>query len=621
MYFAPLAQRFAPEVTMRDPASTGLRVPRFLLAAVLGLLVSACGGGGGGDPLVAPTAQTLSGTAAAGAPIIGTVTVKDSSPSQRTRTVTIEADGDYTVDVSDLTPPLMLRAEGKANGRQYSLHSAAAAADVNGRINITPLTDLIVANIAGDIAATFFDGDDYSRLTTAELNAAEATLRQRLQPILAAAGVGGAIDLLRASFATDRTGLDAALEALRVEVDPATATATIISLIDGQRIVDDLASRTDTSVLPAPPDGAAALSDLLQIVAAYDGFNALFATSMPAHDNAALNALLTDDFLFDGQDRAMFLSEITSQNLVGLQLTVLALEPGSLLPAGAPTAALVHTLISPPGEPGFEVSFEMRKVAGSWRNAGNRRIAAAEVYTFARLQDVFDGMQLQPDQIDSGLTFEIKDEGGIGISYAVVTGKGLPAEGLLYVNYNRNSSFGVAAGPYNGEATPRLLSNGHNQYPLADAVIATLSDTESYSVELWRDNGTVADTGDDVKLATYTTAITKRPYLVSELTTASFAVVTAPTQAQLRSFAENGGTISPTWTLPAGTRAVELHFFRSGSMGGFDTVDVNLAAAATSASLTIGAPAGDFGTVQGAGFNLFVMDAFGRELVTIYNAN
>lgn len=609
---------------MRGPASTGFLLPRFLLAAVLGILLSSCGGGGGSStadpPAPAPTA-TLSGTAAAGAPLVGTVTVKDSSPAQRTRTVPIAADGGYTVDVSDLTPPFLLRAEGSVGGRTYSLHSAAVAADINGRINITPLTDLIVANVAGQVAASVYDSGNFAGMTAAELDAAQATLRQRLQPILAALGLGASIDLLRASFAADHTGLDAALDALRVEVDPVTAQATITNLVDNQRIIDDLASRTDASVLPAG-NVAGALPELLQIVAALDAFSAQFATSMPASNNAVLNALLTDDFLWDGQNRAAFLSEITSENLVGLQFTVLALEPGSLLPAGAPVSALVHTLISPPGEPAFKVSFEMRKVAGSWRNAGNRRIAAFEAFTFARLQDVFVGQQFQPNHIDSGIAFEIRDEGGVGISYAVVRGKGLPAAGLLYVNYTRNNSFGLATMPYAGEATPRMLPNGHNQYPMADAAIATLADDEAYTVELWRDNGTLNNAADDVKLATYTSAIGKRPYLVSELAVSSFAAVTAPTQAQLRSFAQNGGTVGATWTLPAGKRAVDLHFFRSGSLGGFDSLDVELAATATSASLTIGAPAATgFGTLQGAGFNLWVMDAFGRELTTIYNVS
>lgn len=597
---------------------------QYLRAFVLvasGMLLAACGGGGGGDAGVggSPAPTTLSGTAAAGAPIIGTVTVKDSSPSPVVRTTTIAADGRYTVDVSGMTPPFMLRADGRVGGRNYSLYSAATSADVGGNINVTPLTDLIVANVAGQIAANVYASGNFSGLTPAALASATATLRERLQPVLSAVGVAGAVDLLRASFAADHSGLDAALDAIRVEVDPATVTATITNLIDNQRITDDLRSRSDASILPAT-NVAAGVGEFQQIVATTDAFSALFATSMPAADNPTLLALLTDDFLFDGQDRDAFLSEITSDNLVGLRVTVLALRPGSILPAGAPTAATVEVEITS-NSVVFRTTFDMKKQGGIWRIAGNGRVALAEVFTFARMQDVFVNGQLQPNRIDSGLVFEIKDEGGIGISHAIVKGKGLPAEGVLYVNYTRNSSFGVAAMPYQGEATPRLFQNGHNQVPLADGVITTLADNETYTVELWKDNGTPTNAADDVKLVTYTAAITKRPYQVSELGVSSFAAVSVPTRAQLRAFADNGGTITAAWTLPAGTRAVDLHFFRSGSLGGFDTVDVDLAPTATSATLSIGPRASTFGTVQGAGFNLFVQDAFGRDLVTIYNAD
>ncbi|MDB5861850.1 MAG: hypothetical protein JWQ76_5539 [Ramlibacter sp.] len=598
----------------------GLRCLRPLACVASFLILSACGGSDDDVAAAPPQSTLISGSAAAGAPIIGTVTIKDSSPSPLTRVATIAADGRYQVDVAGLTAPFMLRADGKVGGRNYSLYSAAAAADVGGTINVTPLTDLIVANVAGQIAANVYAAGNFSSFTPAQLDAAAAVLRQRLQPILSAVGVAGSIDLLRASFATDHTGLDAALDALRVTVDPATARATITNLIDNQQIVDDLASRTDTTVLPATSVGPA-ITEFQQIVAAFDAFSGQFATAMPAASNAALNAALTDDFLLDGQNRAAFLSEVTSQNQVGLRLTVTSLLPGSMLPAQAPTSAVVEVVVTPPGQAAFNLEFTVKKVGGVWRIAGNGRIAAAGVVTFARLQDVFVGNQFRPNTIDSGLTFEIKDDGGVGISYAVVTGKGLPAGGVLYVNYTRGDSFGAASGPYNGESTPKLFSNGHNQIPLSDAVIVSLSDTESYSIELWKDNGTPANLADDVKLATYSSALVKRPYRVADLSVASFATVTAPTKPQLLAFSQNGGSIGVTWTLPAGLASREVHFFRSGSLGGFDSLSVDAAATATTATLSIAAPAAGFGTVQGTGINLFAADAFGRELVTIYNAN
>jgi len=66
------------------------------LLAATALVMSACGGGGDGGGAASPS-STVSGTAAAGAPIVGTVTIKDSTtPTAQTKTVTIEADGKYS---------------------------------------------------------------------------------------------------------------------------------------------------------------------------------------------------------------------------------------------------------------------------------------------------------------------------------------------------------------------------------------------------------------------------------------------------------------------------------------------------------------------------------------------
>ena len=82
------------------------------------LLLAACGGGGSDDTAVDTASSTeLRGTAAAGAPIIGTVTVKGSLGE--TRSALIEANGDYNVDVTGLTAPYRLRAQGTVGGRTY----------------------------------------------------------------------------------------------------------------------------------------------------------------------------------------------------------------------------------------------------------------------------------------------------------------------------------------------------------------------------------------------------------------------------------------------------------------------------------------------------------------------
>ncbi|MEJ2754922.1 MAG: hypothetical protein P8104_03580, partial [Gammaproteobacteria bacterium] len=169
------------------------------------LALTACGGGGSDDGRAGGGATAiLNGTAAAGAPIIGQVTVKDSLGNSKSSL--IEADGSYRVDVTELTAPYRLRALGRVGGRSVKLFSYAEAADVNGTINITPFTDLIVANAAQQIAETYFDSQTATSLDATVVAEQEAALQDKLQNVFKALKVSDAIDLLHTAFSADHSG-------------------------------------------------------------------------------------------------------------------------------------------------------------------------------------------------------------------------------------------------------------------------------------------------------------------------------------------------------------------------------------------------------------------------------
>ncbi len=591
---------------------------------IVAVLLSACGGGGGGSG--GGSGSTIGGTAAAGGPIVGTVTIKDSStPIPRERFVDIEADGNYEIDVSDLIPPFMLRADGTVGGRSYSLYSAAATPDIGGTINITPLTDLIIANIATQLAQDFFDNnDDFSIFTPEALSAAENALRFKLQLYLESFGLEDSIDLLRASFAADHTGFDLALDFIMVTFDADTNIATLVNLITQQQVEDDLSSQTDLDQMPDPGvDMIDAIDDFTQIIAQFAKLSDFFATGLPAYDNANLRALFSGNFLYDGQNLDQFLGEITTlPELVGAQFRVGALE--SLEGSVAEVAFDVFD-VGGNSVAVEDLHFQMNKVGDTWLIAGNQRIAGANVFTFARygVNNTPGGVPGQ--SIDTGLSAEIKDEGGFGIDYAIVTGAGLPptaggangsSAGLLYVNEVSHSSFGLAApgAAYNGINTT-MISAGHSQYVMGDVAIGALADNESYTSRLYDDYDTPANLADDVLLATYISNLGKRPYLNSELSASDFATITT-TPAEIQAFAVNGGNLTVRWTLPAGTRSSEVHFWRNGENGDRDSADADPSPTATSATLTISEPTF---VVGWAGINLYIMDTFGRELVTILN--
>ena len=156
------------------------------MSVSLALALSACGGDGDDNEPPA-TSQSISGTAAAGVPLVGTVTVKDAAG--RTRTSPIGSNGQYAIDVAGLTAPFVFRAEGNVGGNTYVIHSAATSADVGGVINITPLTDLVLANIAGQVAERYFDQGQFSGVSKAELDSEAAKLKEKLLPMLQAIGV------------------------------------------------------------------------------------------------------------------------------------------------------------------------------------------------------------------------------------------------------------------------------------------------------------------------------------------------------------------------------------------------------------------------------------------------
>lgn len=283
------------------------------------LMLSACGGGGGSNSDAGGSAtSTLSGTAAAGAPIVGQVTVKDALGN--TKSALIAANGSYSVDVTGMTAPFRLRAEGTVGGRTIRLHSYAEAADLNSTVNITPFTDLIIANAAQQIASSFFDSQTITTLDATVVADQEAALQSKLQEVFNAVGVDTAVDLLRTSFSADNSGLDAALDAVRVEVDTSTNVATITNLIENSSITDSVLDTTDNAAVLTVSDTGAfttAVTDVQAIAAIAAGLNQAFAAGLPAP--SAIQNYFSTDFYAEDTPKAAFLTDVTTDpSLVGL---------------------------------------------------------------------------------------------------------------------------------------------------------------------------------------------------------------------------------------------------------------------------------------------------------------
>lgn len=322
---------------------------------------------------------TLTGTAAAGAAIVGTVTIKDSLGA--TKSELIEADGTYSVDVTGLTPPFRLRAEGTVGGKSYRLHSYAEEATLDGTINITPFTDLIIANAAHQIAEAYFDETSPTNLDPAELAAQEDALQAKLQAVFDALGLDSAINLLTTTFSADHSGLDAALDIIQIETDPTTNIATIQNVLDGSSIEDDITDSDDNQAVIMVDVAAltTAVTDTQAIADLFNNFAAAFADGLPT--SASIDNFFAETFLHEDQAKSQFLTDITTDpSVIGLAFSSIVVRD---LDSTAGTATVDFNVnINGIVEVEVETWLLQKNSSQAWQLLGNQQFFEADLLTF-----------------------------------------------------------------------------------------------------------------------------------------------------------------------------------------------------------------------------------------------
>lgn len=203
-------------------------------ALISTVFLTACGGS---DTAVAPS--TLSGTAAVGLPIVGgTVDVKCAGGSALSTTTS--ATGTWQVTISGQTLPCAVQVSGGNLGtstgapQSQPFHSIAVSI---GTVNVTPLTDLVVANLTGANPGTWFSAASFTAVNA-------NTIATALNTVSTALGLNsqlGTINPLTASFqAQNGDRIDDILEALQVALTSqtfdyadllaASSTGTILTL-------------------------------------------------------------------------------------------------------------------------------------------------------------------------------------------------------------------------------------------------------------------------------------------------------------------------------------------------------------------------------------------------------
>lgn len=216
------------------------------VAAVV--LLTACGGGGSSNRSTGNTSQsvggatatqavgpvTLMGVAAMGAPLLGaTVSVVDANGVLQGTTTTNASDGSYSLllSASNIPLPLLIEANGvDMAGTPTSLHTVVQAA-TSGATRITAhinsATDAVVAMLLGaDPAAQFSSASSLASSWTQLGNATALASASDLLKTIAKTNISDAkvtnasrLDFFQdATFAANKSGLDAVLEGLSIQI-------------------------------------------------------------------------------------------------------------------------------------------------------------------------------------------------------------------------------------------------------------------------------------------------------------------------------------------------------------------------------------------------------------------
>ena len=235
-------------------------IATLLQLSAASMILSGCGGGSGTDApavvtpppvVVTPASLTISGTAATGAAMaVAAVQIKCATGTGSANTAT---DGTFSATITGAALPCVLSAT-SSDGKTVLRSIAPAGSATTATANITPLSEIIAAQIAGGDAATLFttfDANAQAKLTSSGVSAAVTAVVAALKGTVDLTGVNPLSDaLVAANGGKAGNALDQSLDALG------------LALKAGGTTVADVAA-----ALVANPTAPSVVQGLLQPVA------------------------------------------------------------------------------------------------------------------------------------------------------------------------------------------------------------------------------------------------------------------------------------------------------------------------------------------------------------------
>lgn len=553
-----------------------------LVTVVMSLGLFGCGGDGSGVAVSdssnnPPESTTISGVAAAGAPLSGYVSLVDSlgEPSPALSTL-LASDGSFTFDVTDLTPPFFLKAEGVAGNTGYELHSVVTG---TGTANVNPLTEAQVAAATGKDPAELYADPSSTGLSNEDMQAAldqaADDLQTMLQPMLDAWQKPN-LNPITDVYVADGTGLDAFLDVAEVNVsnggiqvvDRTTQTTIAEATIDanggGMGNMDTMSAEEATQTTTVVSDLDQIRAFLREWLTAMKNISYTFVTDgYPNGQQEALDAMMPyytdaqsfginngktlDQELETHLEDYVFLSAIKAVSGVGIashDSTTGVYMVDCTLMLQLDGAAAPYPL----------KGFAVVKEGDTWKVTGNGFYADPsnmDLFYFKTKRLIYPEQSRQLTAID----FEMDDIQQV-FSSATVTGPGLPDGGIEFLP---NVNDGDMVMDESLMACARVNSDGScmerdwNAYELTDDVIANMPQTCTYTFTFY-----FADGGSEV----HTVTGPAKPLQSSAITDGHFPVVDTSIEPTL-SWASNylvGKTMNFNYSAPTAFEALHIGF-------------------------------------------------------------
>ncbi|MGO8786575.1 MAG: beta strand repeat-containing protein [Terriglobia bacterium] len=355
---------------------------------------------------VTPIASSVSGTAAAGAPIVGaTVNLKDSAGNSST--ATSGSDGSYTLNTTGFTPPFLIQVQAPS-GNLYSVSADALASTI---INTHPYTDLIIRS--------WYSAQGIS-IDTAYTNPASApapapgsvqVLNNAVTNLallwLTNAGVNTAtFNMISSPFAAGSgTGLDQVLDETSVNTGTGSVTIAAGGTTQTSTITYNTSAGTmtvsttttnsngtsvssNTTVVPGQTAQQTALNSINVTMAAF--VNAIN-TNGSQLTAAELTPFMASDLLMDSLNQTDYAAELVT-NMSGLTGLSATLQTVKSLDLVHETADIVFKLAytgTPGGPPNSYTPGEywFENVGGTWLIGGDNRIVQINAQVEARYSE------------------------------------------------------------------------------------------------------------------------------------------------------------------------------------------------------------------------------------------